>query len=281
MRKRKLDIVVISDVHLGTYGCYAHELLVYLSSIEPKILVLNGDIIDIWHFSASYFPPSHLKVIKKIISMASKGTEVHYIKGNHDEVPKRIVNFAMGNIKFGESLVLNLDGKRTWFFHGDIFDTTLLNPRWVSKIGNLGFRLLDYANKLTNWVLKKRGKEKFSLSSRIKAAKGGRKHISRFKDIATDIAFSHNYDTVICGHIHQPEKTFVERHSGNVLYLNSGDWVENLSALEYSLKRWKIYRYANDKLVPFFMDTELKEMDMNTLIKTITSKKEKTIKAAH
>ena len=276
MKKRKLDIAVISDVHLGTYGCYADELLVYLASIEPKILVLNGDIIDIWHFSTSYFPPSHLKVLKKIISMASKGTAVHYIKGNHDEVPKRIANFAMGNIKFCEKLVLNLDGKKTWFFHGDVFDSNLLNTKWMSNIGSPGFKLLNYVNRFTNWVLRKRKREKFSLSKKIKHSNEGQKYISRFKKIATDIARANNYDTVICGHVHYPEKTYVEEATETVLYLNSGDWVENLSALEYSLKRWKIYRYTNDKLAPFFMDEELKEMDMNTLIKNINSEDEHT-----
>ncbi len=47
MTKRKLDIAVISDVHLGTYGCHAKELNKYLKSIDPNILILNGDIIDI------------------------------------------------------------------------------------------------------------------------------------------------------------------------------------------------------------------------------------------
>ena len=83
MRKRKIDIAIISDVHLGTYGCHADELITYLNSIEPKKLILNGDIIDIWQFRKRYFPSSHLKVLKKIIGMASKGTDVYYITGNH------------------------------------------------------------------------------------------------------------------------------------------------------------------------------------------------------
>jgi UDP-2,3-diacylglucosamine pyrophosphatase LpxH len=89
MRKRIVDLVVISDVHLGTYGCHAKELFQYLSSIKPRVLILNGDIIDIWQFRKSYFPKSHLKVVKKIIDMASKGTEVHYITGNHDEMLRK------------------------------------------------------------------------------------------------------------------------------------------------------------------------------------------------
>ena len=53
------------------------------------------------------------------------------------------------------------------------------------------------------------------------------------------------------------------------MYLNSGDWVESLTALEYSFKRWKIYQYSQDKLSAFYADEDLKEMDMNELIASI------------
>ena len=122
MKKRKVEICVISDVHLGTYGCHASELLDYLDSIKPKILILNGDIIDIWQFRKSYFPKSYLKVVKKLISFTSKGTKVYYITGNHDEMLRKFSDTHMGNFSLIDKLVLNLDGKKAWFFHGDVFD---------------------------------------------------------------------------------------------------------------------------------------------------------------
>ncbi|MFX0556898.1 UDP-2,3-diacylglucosamine diphosphatase [Maribacter sp. CXY002] len=276
MKKRKLEIAVISDVHLGTYECYADELLVYLCSIDPKILILNGDIVDIWQFSKSYFPTSHLNVVKKLVSMASKGTEVHYIMGNHDVAPKKLANISLGNIKFSKKLVLNIHGKKTWFFHGDVFDTPFINSRWVVKLGSLGFNLLINLNKLINWVLKKFKKEKYSLASKIKREDHkSLKYIRDFETTVTDIAIENQYDYVVCGHIHQPRKQLFENAKGMVTYLNSGDWVENLTALEYSFKRWKLYTYKNDKLSPFFMDEALKEMDLHQLIASITAKKEK------
>ena len=114
MKKRKVEVAVISDVHLGTYGCHAKELLDYLSSIKPKILILNGDIIDIWQFRKSYFPSKHLEVIKKIISMSTKGTKVYYITGNHDEFLRKFTDLHMGNISLIDKLVLELDHKRAW-----------------------------------------------------------------------------------------------------------------------------------------------------------------------
>ena len=93
--KRKVDLVIISDVHLGTYGSRAAELVNYLKSIEPKTLVLNGDIVDIWQFSKRYFPAAHMEVLKTIASMLTQGTKVYYITGNHDETLRKFKGFKI------------------------------------------------------------------------------------------------------------------------------------------------------------------------------------------
>ena len=119
--KRKVEIAVLSDIHLGTYGCHAKEVLHYLNSIKPKKLILNGDIIDIWQFRKRYFPKAHLQIIKKVIALATKGTQVYYITGNHDEKLRKFSDAKMGNIQIVDKLILNLNGKKAWFFHGDVF----------------------------------------------------------------------------------------------------------------------------------------------------------------
>ncbi len=273
MKKRKIDLAVISDVHLGTYGCHADELLAYLNSIQPKILVLNGDIIDIWQFSKRYFPPSHLKVLRKIIGMASRGTEVHYITGNHDEMLRKFSDTSMGNLKISNKLLLDLDGKKAWIFHGDVFDVSIQNAKWLAKLGSYGYDLLILTNSFVNWCLAKMGREKYSLSKRIKnSVKSAVRYIDDFERTASGLAIENGYDFVVCGHIHQPKKEIRENRNGQCTYLNSGDWVENLTALEYSFKRWKIYHYNQDKLSPFFADEELKGMDLDQLIASITDK---------
>lgn len=269
--KRKVEIAVISDVHLGTYGCHAKQLLTYLNSIAPKKLILNGDIIDIWQFSKRYFPKSHLKVIKKIIDMASDGTEVIYITGNHDEMLRKFVGTTMGNFSIANKKVLDLDGKKAWFFHGDVFDISIQNAKWLAKLGGYGYDLLILLNRFVNWILEKAGKEKYSLSKKIKnSVKGAVKYISGFENTATDLAIENGYDYVICGHIHQPKMEIKKNKHGKTMYLNSGDWVENFTALEYQFKRWKIYKYDNDKLSPFFADEDIKEMDIKDLVAAIT-----------
>jgi UDP-2,3-diacylglucosamine pyrophosphatase LpxH len=259
LKKRKIELVVISDVHLGTYGSHATELNRYLCSIKPKVLVLNGDIIDIWQFRKSYFPKTHLKVIQKIISLATKGTKVYYITGNHDEMLRKFSEMNMGNFALVDKLVLELDDKKAWIFHGDVFDASVQHAKWIAKMGGLGYDYLIMANRFVNWCLKKIGKEPYSFSKKIKASvKKAVKHISDFEETATAIAIEKKYDYVICGHIHEPKITKKETKNGSTLYLNSGDWVENLTALEYNKKRWKLHRYQETH---YTVDENLFEME--------------------
>lgn len=153
LKKRKLEVVVLSDVHLGTYGCHAEELLIYLSSIQPKTLILNGDIIDIWQFRKQYFPKAHLKVLKKFLSMASEGVEIYYITGNHDEALRRFSGHSLGSLSIQDKIVLPLDGKNTWIFHGDVFDPSIRHTKWLAKMGGKGYDLLIFLNRLINWCL--------------------------------------------------------------------------------------------------------------------------------
>jgi UDP-2,3-diacylglucosamine pyrophosphatase LpxH len=242
LKKRKVEVVVISDVHLGTFGCHAKELLSYLSTIKPKILILNGDIIDIWQFRKSYFPQSHLKVLKKIISMSSRGTKVYYLTGNHDELLRKFTDIHLGNFSLLNKLVLNLDDKKAWIFHGDVFDASINHAKWLAKLGGWGYDLLILINRFINWILVKLNKEPYSLSKKIKnSVKSAVKFITNFETVCTDLAIENEYDYVICGHIHEPKIEKITNKKGSTIYLNSGDWIENLTALEYNKKKWRLY----------------------------------------
>ncbi|MFC6877941.1 UDP-2,3-diacylglucosamine diphosphatase [Flavobacterium myungsuense] len=259
MKKRKIELVVLSDIHLGTFGCHAKELVNYLSSIKPKILVLNGDIIDIWQFRKSYFPSTHLKVIQKIINLASKGTKVYYITGNHDEMLRKFSDLTMGNISLVDKVVLELGDKKAWIFHGDVFDASVQHSKWIAKLGGVGYDYLILTNRLVNWLLFKIGTEPYSFSKKIKSSvKKAVKHISDFEQTATELGIEKKYDYVICGHIHEPKIIKKENKNGSIMYLNSGDWVENLTALEYNYKRWKLYRYKDTN---YTEDEDLFEME--------------------
>jgi UDP-2,3-diacylglucosamine pyrophosphatase LpxH len=243
--KRKVELVVISDLHLGTYGCHATELLHYLQSIEPSEVILNGDIIDIWQFSKRYWPHSHMLVVQHLIALVAKGIPVHYLTGNHDEMLRRFAGFKMGTLQIANKLVKTMpNGEKAWFFHGDVFDVTMQNSKWLAKLGGWGYDMLIVLNRAANYWLEKSGRGRYSLSKKIKnSVKTAVSHISNFEQTAAEMAIFHGYDYVVCGHIHQPTIQTLSTHAGQVNYLNSGDWVENLTALEYHEGKWELFTY--------------------------------------
>ena len=272
--EREVELVVVSDFHLGTYGCRADELLKYLDSVRPKTLVLNGDIIDMWQFKKSYFPKSHLTVIKKINNFVTEGVKVIYITGNHDENLRKFTDFHMDDFSLVNKLVLELDGKKAWLFHGDVFDASIQHSKWLARLGGWGYDMLIRINNVINWVLVKMGREKYSLSKKIKqSVKNAVKYISDFEKTASDLAIEKGYDFVVCGHIHQPQKRVVTNKMGSVTYLNSGDWIESLSALEYNNGEWTVFLYdvMKDKIRELDTPTSLTDLDYDDLMDNVTS----------
>jgi UDP-2,3-diacylglucosamine pyrophosphatase LpxH len=245
MQKRSLEVAIISDVHLGTYGCHASELLHYLRSIDPRLLIINGDFIDIWNFSKRYFPAAHLEVIKEVIHMVSNGTRVIYITGNHDELLRKYSDMELGNFTITDKIVMEINGKMVWIFHGDVFDsTTKGGAKMLAKLGGHGYDLLILINRFINWTLQLVGREKMSFSKKVKnGVKQAIKWVGDFEQTAAELAIEKKYDYVICGHIHQPQQRDIITPKGKVTYLNSGDWVENLTALEYENGGWKIHTF--------------------------------------
>jgi UDP-2,3-diacylglucosamine pyrophosphatase LpxH len=249
MQKRPVDVAVISDLHLGTYACRAKEFVSYLNSIEPRLLILNGDIIDGWQFSKHYFPHHHITAIQQIFLLLSSGTRVIYITGNHDETLRRYADLHLGNFQLADKVVIEIDGKMNWIFHGDVFDHTTANQaKFWGKLGSNGYAMLLGFNKMINKMMKMFGREKLSLSKKIMAQFHKRfAHIDAFETMISELAIEKKYDCVICGHIHQPSKRVFTNEKGSVTYLNSGDWVEHMTSLEYYNNDWHLYTHEQEE----------------------------------
>jgi UDP-2,3-diacylglucosamine pyrophosphatase LpxH len=250
MQKRCVDVVVLSDLHLGTYGCHAREIVTYLKSISPQILVLNGDIIDIWQFSKHYFPSTHVAVVKEILNLITSGTRVIYVTGNHDEMLRRYSDLQMGQFQLTDKLVIEIDNKMTWIFHGDVFDnTTKGGAKFWARMGSNGYAVLLGFNRFINKLMRLIGREKVSLSKNVmQKVNESIIKIDEFETLIAELAIQKNYDYVICGHIHQPQKRVIENKNGSVVYLNSGDWVDHLTSLEYYQSDWHIYKYEESNM---------------------------------
>ncbi|MGZ8544728.1 MAG: UDP-2,3-diacylglucosamine diphosphatase [Flavisolibacter sp.] len=244
---RFVEIVILSDVHLGTYGCHAKELLQYLRSVRPGMLVLNGDFIDIWQFNKRYWPKSHMKIIKHLTKLVSQGVPVYYVTGNHDEMLRKFTGFEIGCFRIVNKLILPMgDGKKAWIFHGDVFDVTMRYSKWLAKLGAVGYDVLILLNRMVNFFLEKcLVKNRISLSRKIKnSVKKALTYINDFEKTAAEIGIYHKFDYVICGHIHHPQIKKLSNASGEIIYMNSGDWVEHLTSLEYNNGKWDLFEFA-------------------------------------
>jgi UDP-2,3-diacylglucosamine pyrophosphatase LpxH len=186
-----------------------------------------------------------MAVIQEIFSLLSNGTRVIYITGNHDEVLRRYSDIQLGNFQLADKIVIEINGKMTWVFHGDVFDhTTKGQARLWTKLGSNGYVMLLAFNRSINFFMKLIGKKKLSLSKKIMEQFHKRMvNIDAFETLVAELAIEKKYNNVICGHIHQPQKRNIKNEYGSVTYLNSGDWVEHLTSLEFRDDDWHIYSY--------------------------------------
>ena len=242
--KRNLDILVISDLHLGTYGSEADEVLAYLDSINADKIVINGDFVDIMHFNKRFWPSSHMKVIKYFLDLISQGKEIYYVTGNHDELMRKYLNFKIQNFKIVNQIVLDTAKGKVWIFHGDVFDFSI-QTQWLTKLA--GF-LYDYMIIFNSWINKKimrpLGRKRLNFSKTIKSnVKTAVQYFANFEMKAAEVAQKNGYKYVVCGHIHTPKIESFNINGEEVIYMNSGDWLESLSSLEYADNKWSIYMH--------------------------------------
>ena len=242
--KRNLDILVISDLHLGTYGSEADEVLAYLDTIDADKIVINGDFVDIMLFNKRFWPSSHMKVVKYFLDLISQGKEIYYVTGNHDELMRKFLNFKIQNFKIVNQVVLETHEGKVWMFHGDVFDFSI-QTGWLTKLA--GF-LYDYMIIFNSWINKKimrpLGRKRLNFSKTIKSnVKTAVQYFANFEMKAAEVAQKNGYKYVVCGHIHTPKIESFNINGEEVIYMNSGDWLESLSSLEYADNKWSIYMH--------------------------------------
>ncbi|MCR9065405.1 MAG: UDP-2,3-diacylglucosamine diphosphatase [Cytophagales bacterium] len=237
--------IVISDVHLGTSGSKAREVTSFIKQYTCERLILNGDIIDGWQLKKyGSWKKKHTAFLRAILKTIEKtDTKVYYIRGNHDDFLDQVVPFTIGaNFKIIKDLTIESKGKKFFVTHGDIFDLVTNKMTWLAHIGDLGYTFLLWLNKKYNHYRRSKGLSYYSLSQRVKNSfKAAVNYISDFEEQLSEVARSKNCQGIICGHIHQP----AIKNINGIKYMNSGDWVENMSALvEDHEGNWEIIYYA-------------------------------------
>lgn len=244
MAKTRYRTIVLSDLHLGTSTSRAKEVVAFLKAHKCDRLILNGDIIDGWQLRRSgAWKKVHTKFFRLILKRAAKGTEIIYIRGNHDDFLDEVIPFSLGNFSIRRDYIHESFGKRYYVVHGDLFDTVTTKLKWIAKLGDISYTFLLWLNRHYNRWREKRGLAYYSLSQVIKAkVKEAVSFIDDFEKQLAGVAEVKKCDGVICGHIHTP----CNRMIGETHYLNSGDWVESMTALvETDEGEWKIIHYTD------------------------------------
>ena len=242
--KNTCKTIVISDVHLGTKGSKSRELVRFLKQHKCENLILNGDIIDGWQLRKSgKWKRKHTRFFTRILKMIEQeGTKVTYIRGNHDDFLNQILPFTMGNLTIQRDMIYESFGKKFYVVHGDIFDSITSQFKWIAKLGDAGYTFLLWLNRQYNYRRKKKGLPYYSLSQAIKSKV--KKAVKYIDDYETQLAAMARYkqcDGIICGHIHQPAMKEIE----GITYLNSGDWIESLTALIEDMNgEWSLVYYS-------------------------------------
>ncbi|MBE6242615.1 MAG: UDP-2,3-diacylglucosamine diphosphatase [Bacteroidales bacterium] len=237
--------VVLSDIHLGSEFSKVAEVSDFLSRIDCEKLIFNGDTIDGWQLQKddnAFWGAEHSRFFRIIMKMVEKhGTEVYFLRGNHDDFLDKIIPMAMGKLSILKDMILESGGLRYFVTHGDVFDSITSNMKWMAKLGDVMYNLLLKINVMYNRLQSWRGKPYYSFSQAIKnKVKKAVSNASDFDKMLTDMARTKGCQGVICGHIHRPEDRMID----GIRYLNSGDWVETMSALAEDWSgEWKILMY--------------------------------------
>jgi len=243
--KLHVRTVIISDVHLGTAGSKVREVNHFLRHVRCSKLILNGDIIDGWQLRRrGQWTKAHTRFIRIVLKMLEKrDTEVVYLRGNHDDVLGRFLPIVFENLAIVEDHVHTGPRGSYLVLHGDVFDSITRNFVFLSHLGDWGYGVLLQINRAYNAWRAWRGREYWSLSQAIKArVKSAVNHISHFEDHIADLARSRGCVGVMCGHIHTP----ADKMLGDIHYLNSGDWVESLTAVvEHWDGRYELIDFAS------------------------------------
>jgi UDP-2,3-diacylglucosamine pyrophosphatase LpxH len=237
----KHQAIIVSDLHLGTKDSKAEEFIEFIESHPTELLILNGDIVDGWALNrGTKWKKQHTKVISKLLHL-SNTTKIIWIRGNHDEFIQEFIGTHLGAIEIREDYKLNINNtmESYYIFHGDVIDVFITKYKWLSKIGSVGYDFALWLNRVYNTYRKWRKLPYISISQKIKeSVKVATNYVNDFEVTALSMATKKGCNGVICGHIHQP----ADRMINGKRYLNSGDWIENMSAILVD-NNGKLYLY--------------------------------------
>jgi len=239
-----MKVYIASDFHLKFSenkedSIRRKRVLSFLESLVGKadLLILNGDIFDIWFVWKSVIIKGYFPILKKLADIKESGCRIVFIAGNHDFWFNDFLEKELGFEIFTDTFSEIIEGKKVFISHGDLFTSNdfryrvfrkIIRNKFVMKI----FEIIhpDIALNLGKFL------SRSSRDTKIPKAIQRRKEsgLDRFaKQKLTE------YDIVILGHSHSPKLVQYE----NGIYLNSGDWIVHNSYIRMLAGKIEICYY--------------------------------------
>ena len=233
----------ISDIHLGSVGCQAVDCYKFLRMVDCEKLYLVGDIIDGWVGSRDgKWTQDHNNILRHLLGR-TKGGPVYFCPGNHDSFMRGMEGAEMGNVIIEHSYTHEtLKGKKMLVVHSDLYDKSVTKYKRVAYVGAWTHEVMNQLNVQVNKGRRKREKDPIHFSAATKGlVKSFIKSRSGYEEELLADAKEAGFHGVICGHTHKP---VVSERADGLLYVNTGDWTENCTAIiedkmgELMLIRW-------------------------------------------
>jgi UDP-2,3-diacylglucosamine hydrolase len=221
-----MTVYFASDFHLKYYEneddiARRERVIGFIDSIIGKadLLVLLGDIFDLWFAWDNVIIRNYFLFIKKIADLRESGCRIVFIAGNHDFWFNGFLSETIGMEIYYDTFSEVIDGKKILASHGDMHTEndiryqifrSVLRSRFTRRC----FELLhpDLALRLGNFLSR-------SSRNRYRPTQIQKQKEQGLRDFARKSLNTH--DIVILAHSHMPDII----HYDNGVYVNAGDWL--------------------------------------------------------
>ena len=231
VRSMSVRSVFISDTHIGNSYAQTDRLLKFLSNVRPQFVYLVGDFIDGWELRRRWrWTPEFTRILEMLKELKRGGVEIRYAVGNHDdflrENPLLTEFLDVSGVQLSEEFIHQThDGRKFMVLHGDRFDDYSECSAVFDRVSTVMYNVLLAGNGIWHRSF---GGRYGVLSGRIKNSFASiRRHVEKFRNLVVKHARDKGCDGVICGHIHEPERSNID----GIEYCNTGDWLENCTAI--------------------------------------------------
>lgn len=215
--QKELDICILADLHLGTMGSNPIELLKYLKSIKPGLLIISGVFINPDQFEKKYFSRKTLMIVHQIMQMALAGTKVVLVTGAGNEGLKRFTGVNIGNVHLRKEMLLKLRGKQY-----------LVCTYPLEKKSSRG-ESIPIWEKITGFFLMQKSDKNFTKNN-------ASKQLIKY-------AFSKGVSALISCELNSSGFDKATQGNSTLELLNPGSWDQSLTSLEFSGGQWEHYTY--------------------------------------